>query len=146
MAPEILSNKPYDGILSDIFSLGKLLFSMVTQMQGFQVATIKDKFYSLIMKRHFDIYWKSFDDHNLNLSQSFKDLYMRMVAFEPKERPTIEEILNSEWMQEINNLNEAQLNALENEIRQELHFRTWQLMPEFFPNNDNQQHDYISNK
>ena len=33
MAPEILSNKPYDGILSDIFSLGQLLFSMVTQMQ-----------------------------------------------------------------------------------------------------------------
>ena len=146
MAPEILSNKPYDGILSDIFSLGQLLFSMVTQMQGFQVATIKDKFYSLIMNHHFDIYWKLFDSYNLNLSQSFKVLYMRMVAFEPKKRPTIEEILNSEWMQEINNLNEAQLNALENEIRQELHFRTWQLMPEFFPNNDNQQHDYISNK
>ena len=49
-------------------------------------------------------------------------------------------------MQEINNLNEAQLNALENEIRQELHFRTWQLMREFVQNNDNQQHDYKSNK
>ena len=146
MAPEILSNKPYDGILSDIFSLAQLLFTMVTGRKGFQVATGTDKFYSLIMNHHFDIYWKLFDDHNLNLSQSFKDLYMRMVAFEPKKRPTIEEILNSEWMQEINNLNEAQLNALENEIRQELHFRTWQLMPEFFPNNDNQQHDYISNK
>ena len=71
---------------------------------------------------------------------------MRMVAFEPKERPTIEEILKSEWMQEINNLNEAQLNALENEIRQELHFRTWQLMREFVQNNDNQKHDYKSNK
>ena len=146
MAPEILSNKPYDGILSDIFSLGKLLFSMVTQMQGFQVATPKDKFYSFIMNRSFGIYWKLFDSYNLNLSQSFKDLYMRMVAFEPKKRPTIEEILNSEWMQEINNLNEAQLNALENEIRQELHFRTWQLMREFVQNNDNQQHDYKSNK
>ena len=146
MAPEILSNKPYDGILSDIFSLGQLLFSMVTGRNGFQVATGTDKFYSFIMNRSFGIYWKLFDSYNLNLSQSFKDLYMRMVAFEPKKRPTIEEILNSEWMQEINNLNEAQLNALENEIRQELHFRTWQLMPEFFPNNDNQQHDYISNK
>ena len=146
MAPEILSNKPYDGILSDIFSLAQLLFTMVTNRKGFQVATGTDKFYSLIMNHHFDIYWKLVDEYNLNLSQSFKDLYMRMVAFEPKKRPTIEEILNSEWMQEINNLNEAQLNALENEIRQELHFRTWQLMPEFFPNNDNQQHDYISNK
>ena len=146
MAPEILSNKPYDGILSDIFSLGQLLFTMVTGRNGFQVATGTDKFYSFIMNRSFGIYWKLFDSYNLNLSQSFKDLYMRMVAFEPKKRPTIEEILNSEWMQEINNLNEAQLNALENEIRQELHFRTWQLMPEFFPNNDNQQHDYISNK
>ena len=69
MAPEILSNKPYDGILSDIFSLGQLLFSMVTQMQGFQVATGTDKFYSFIMNRSFGIYWKLFDSYNLNLSQ-----------------------------------------------------------------------------
>ena len=146
MAPEILSNMPYNGILIDIFSLAQLFFTMVTGRKGFQVATGTDKFYSLIMNHHFDIYWKLVDEYNLNLSQSFKDLYMRMVAFEPKKRPTIEEILNSEWMQEINNLNEAQLNALENEIRQELHFRTWQLMREFVQNNDNQQHDYKSNK
>ena len=43
-----------------------------------------------------------------------------MVAFEPFERPTVGQILNGEWMQEINNLNEAQMNDLENEVRQEL--------------------------
>ena len=86
MAPEILSNKPYDGILSDIFSLGQLLFTMVTGRNGFQVATGTDKFYSFIMNRSFGIYWKLFDSYNLNLSQSFKDLYMRMVAFEPKKK------------------------------------------------------------
>ena len=46
-----------------------------------------------------------------------------MVSFEPNERPTIEEILNSEWLHEINNLNQQQILDLENEIKQEFHNR-----------------------
>ena len=40
-----------------------------------------------------------------------------MVAYTPNERPRIEEILNDEWMQEINNLNNEQMIALGNEVR-----------------------------
>ena len=46
-----------------------------------------------------------------------------MVAFNPNERPTIDEILNDEWMQEINNLNAVQIDNLENEVRNEFHNR-----------------------
>ena len=46
-----------------------------------------------------------------------------MVAFNPAQRPTIDQILNDEWMQEINNLNDEQRVALENEVRQEFNNR-----------------------
>ena len=33
-----------------------------------------------------------------NISSQLKDLFLRMVDFNPNERPTIEEILNSPYM------------------------------------------------
>ena len=36
-----------------------------------------------------------------NLSDDFKNLYVKMVAFEPGERPTFDEILNSAWLKEV---------------------------------------------
>ena len=40
-----------------------------------------------------------------------------MVAFIPSIRPSIEEILNSEWMKEINDLNEVEEKKLESEVK-----------------------------
>ena len=37
-----------------------------------------------------------------------------MVSFIPEKRPTIEEILNDEWMKEINVLNKEEFEKLEN--------------------------------
>ena len=42
-----------------------------------------------------------------------------MVSFKPSERPTIEQIYNSNWMKEIKEMNDEQLEELENEIREE---------------------------
>ena len=42
-----------------------------------------------------------------------------MVAFKPDDRPTIEQIFQSEWMREIREMNNDQLMQLENEIREE---------------------------
>ena len=43
-----------------------------------------------------------------------------MVALNPSERPSIENILNSNWLKEINNLNEEEENKLENELQEYL--------------------------
>ena len=37
-----------------------------------------------------------------DLSKEFKNLYVRMIAYEPKERPSIQEVLNDPWFDEIN--------------------------------------------
>ena len=118
LAPEILRHMPYDGKITDIFTLGHLLFTLVSGHFGFNSSNDNDIYYSLIKMKQYPKYWdfisKSF---GLNLTQSFKNLFVRMVAYIPNERPSVEEILNDEWMQEINNLNNEQMIALGNEVR-----------------------------
>ena len=118
--PEVLSHKPYNGFKYDIFSLGQILMAMVTRSFGFFEAKNNDNNYKLIKSHEYEKYW---ENKHQNLSESFKKLFVRMVAFNPKERPLIDEILIDDWLQEINNLNDEQINALENEIRLELQQR-----------------------
>jgi BR serine/threonine kinase len=116
-APEILLRKAYNGQKADIFSLGQLLFKLVNKTFGFE-SSKNDKLYKFIKLKQYHNFWNFPQFQGLNLSESFKNLFVRMVAFEPNERPTIDEILTDQWMQEINDLNMEQLNALENEVRQ----------------------------
>ena len=121
MAPEILSNQPYDGIKADVFSLGQILFNLVTGFLGFETANINDNFYRFIIQHNIAQYWQNIDNHiNLNLSQNLKNLFISMVNPNPAQRPTVAQILlNNPWIQEVNNLPEEQRNAFENQIRNE---------------------------
>ena len=119
-APEILLHNPYNGIKADIFSLGQILFNLVTGRLGFNNANMQDNLYRLIILHQYIEYWERIHENiPLNVSQEFRDLFLSLVAFDPNERSTIDQILNSPWMNEINNLNEQQMNDLENEVRQE---------------------------
>ena len=51
--------------------------------------------------------------------KQLKDLFIKMVAYKPNNRPSIDEILKSPWMKEIRDLNDEQLAELENEIKGE---------------------------
>ena len=117
--PEILRNRPYDGFKADIFSLGVVLLTLTTCKIGFMEATKYDPFYRLIMTKHFDKYWNEVGKQIKGMSQELKDLFIKMVAFKPNDRPSIEEILASPWMKEIRDLNDEQLSQLENEIKEE---------------------------
>ena len=121
--PEIFANQPYNGFKYDIFSLGQSLFCLVTGQFGFQSSRNNDNHYTLIRNHQYDAYWQLALQQNLNLSESFKNLFLRMVNFDPNGRLTIEQILNDEWMQEINNLSAEDMHTLENEVKQELYNR-----------------------
>ena len=118
VAPEIVLRKPYNGQKADIFSLGQLLFFLVNKIFGFNRPTEDDNTYKFIKLKQYHNFWNFPQFQGLNLSESFKNLFVRMVAFEPNERPTVDEVLTDQWMQEVNDLNDDQLNALENEVRQ----------------------------
>jgi len=95
-------HKQYNGFKADIFSLGQLLFYLVTVQYGFNFSSINDKFNSLIITNNIDVFWEHFKELNLNLSQSFKNLFIRMVSNNPNNRPNIDQILTDVWMDEIN--------------------------------------------
>ena len=119
ICPEIWLSKPYKGIDADIFSLGVVLFNLMTGNFGFELSVERDPFYNLIRRKFDKKYWNKIGisiSRVSELSEEFKNLYMRMVSFIPDKRPSIKEILNDPWMKEINDMNEDQLEQLNLEI------------------------------
>ena len=121
--PQIINNQPYNGLKYDIFSLGVILFSLVVGMFGFSKPSKNDRDYRFIMANQIDRYWDNLTTihqiNHMNLSQEFKNLYIRMVSFNENNRPTIDQILNDNWFNELQGLNNGQLNQIENEVRNE---------------------------
>jgi len=118
-APEILKGKPYDGFKADIFSLGVVLLTLTTCKFGFVRASLEDKYYKYIAEKKYDLYWETLGEKFPKISDELKNLFIKMIAYQPKERPSIEEILKSDWMQEINNMNKDELEKLEKELKEE---------------------------
>ena len=81
--------------------------------------------YKYIKEKNSKLYWYILRNNiNTNgLSEEFKKLYLKMVAYDPKERPTIEEIYNDKWMKEIRDLNEKELEKCQKELIKELKSR-----------------------
>ena len=108
--PEIWKKEKLNGEKADIFSLGVVLFLLVNSKYGFDKSKKTDKYYGLIVEKKYDEYWKKLKLENL--SDDFKNLYLKMVAFEPGERPTFDEILNSAWLKEVSNLSQDEENKI----------------------------------
>ncbi len=100
VSPEVLiaATKGYDGIKNDIFSLGIILFSLIFGFLPFKNATFTDFRYKFIIKEQYEDFWKSVNNNNDTISNNFKDLFERMICFDPKERLTINEIKNHPWV------------------------------------------------
>ena len=54
------------------------------------------------------------------LSENFKDLFLKLVAYNPDERPTMKEIKNHEWMKDVVNATPEYLNILRNRMINEM--------------------------
>ena len=118
-APELFFKIPYDGIKVDIYSLGIILMNLATSKSPFKQAIMNDKYYKYIMKGNIKKYWKLASKEIREISEELKDLFIKMVSFNPKERPTIDEILKHPWMKEVEDLNEEEYKLLEKEVFKE---------------------------
>ncbi len=116
-APEIFKSKCYNGAKIDIFSLGVILFDLVTGLVSFKEAKYNDPLYKFIKGQNYNQFWSKLTQVK-NVSEDFKKLFVKMVAFLPEDRPSIDEILNSDWLKEIKELekDEKKLNELELEM------------------------------
>ena len=130
MAPEVHKKAPYNAEKVDTFNLGIILFTLRLARRCFQSTKCdkenkcKDGLYNFIKEKNHLDYWKKIDPYDdLKLSKEFKELYFKMVAFDPKERPTLEEIYNFEWMKEIKEIkdsNPKELQKYEDDLIKEL--------------------------
>ena len=129
--PEINEKKSYDGTKVDIFTLGVMLFIMRFKQFGFATAKlekdtkkVRDFLYTLIIEKDYDRYWELLKKHSniKNLSPQFKNLYLKMVAYNPDERPTIEEIKQDEFMANIVNANEEEMEFLRTQMINEIEY------------------------
>ena len=119
--PEILEGKYYDGEKVDIFCIGFLLFILMTKCYPFIEARIFEHIteksqilYNLIIEKKIDEYWEIIEK-NFSvkiLSPEFKELFIQMVSYNPLERPSLEEIMNSKWMKKFRNVNQEYLDEL----------------------------------
>ena len=122
-APEIIEGKDYDGEKADVFSFGVLLFVLLNGIKPFPTAEIfyhgskVKQLYRYIIEDS-DYYWEIMGLKGLSLE--FKKLFIRMVAYDPNERPTIEEILHDPWLKEITNLKEDKFKTYEENLIKEL--------------------------
>ena len=112
-APEIYEGKKVKDEKADIFSLGAILFNLITCRKGFN-SSLNDAMYDLITTKDYKSYWNIMS--SLNLSEDFKDLYQKIMALKPSERPKFDEILDHPFLKDVINLTPDE----ENEIRQEL--------------------------
>ena len=115
VAPEIQRGEKFNGEKADIFSLGATLFILVVGNYGFRTSKEGNYIYQLIRKKKYEEYWKLF---GRELPEDFKNLYLSMVAHNPKERPTFEEILNSAWLKDVSNLTEEEENKIKDELKE----------------------------
>jgi serine/threonine protein kinase len=123
-APEcfISSAKEYEGIPSDIFSLGVVLFVLVMGFFPFEKPNCTDDKYKYIMKKDFIGFWKKcekmLDVPISTFSSEFKNLFEKMVCYKANERLNINEIKNHPWFYELigknNNSNSNNKNDLNN--------------------------------
>jgi serine/threonine protein kinase len=69
--------------------------------------------------------WEAIEstDKYKNISDEFKNLYIKMISFNPRKRPKIDEILKDKWFGNIPNMTEEELKNYEKEIKMEEEFK-----------------------
>lgn len=95
MAPEILKNDKYDKT-ADIWSLGVILYELITgdvPFEGNNITTVKSNILKL------NIIWPKIIDKDA------KDLIEKILKLEPKERLSLDDIMNHKYIK--NNLNKV---------------------------------------
>ena len=97
-APERLEFLRLDGVAAHAFSLGVLLFSLLSLSKPFNEANKNDSFYTFIVSRNYDEHWKKIEPQmklKRVLAQDVKSLIISLLSYVPSERCSIKEILAS---------------------------------------------------
>lgn len=98
--PEVIMNEEYDGKLSDIWSLGVVLFTMVTGSLPWK-ETNQTAVFSQIRKAEYAV--------PRYVSKNCSDLIYSLMKLNPMDRLTIDQILDHPWLNETDGFNALML-------------------------------------
>jgi len=93
-APEVLLRRGYT-LKCDIFSLGVLLFVILTKHPPFRQAISEDQWFRQIAKKQFGAFWSKHSKDKL--SKQCKDLICKMLCYQPLDRLTIQMVAAHPW-------------------------------------------------
>ena len=88
--PEMILGCKYDGIMTDIWSSGIILYAMLCGCLPFDDYS-EDKLYSKIIKGFYDY------PPNIDISEEVKNFINSILIVNPKQRATIEDIKKNKW-------------------------------------------------
>ena len=111
MSPEILLMKDYDSQKSDIWSLGVIIFILLSGNRPYEEIKKKETnicelpYLESIIKKNWKVWFNSqkISKPNIsNLNNKFWYLFQNMLKFNPDERYTIKSTMEDIWLKEIN--------------------------------------------
>ena len=90
---------PYSGEKSDIFSMGVVLFILVTGSPPFIKGKLTDPYYKLLSRKKTKIFWKAHSRRKPKdyFTEDFKDLIEKMLEYDPNKRIAMKEIQEHPW-------------------------------------------------
>ncbi|XP_049991978.1 sperm motility kinase Z-like [Alexandromys fortis] len=88
-APEFFLGVPYDGPKADIWTLGVLLFFMVTGTFPFSAPTLSELWKQVVQGRY---------EVPNQLSEELQGLIRYLLTVNPRQRPTVKEIERHSWL------------------------------------------------
>lgn len=94
LAPEIIKNEGYTGFATDIWSLGVLLHTLLLGKVPFKADTL-EVLYSRILSSQVEI------PSSPRISEECKDLILRMLDKNPKDRISVDEIKKHPWFDDL---------------------------------------------
>jgi len=96
VCPEILIQQPYAGCLADVWGLGTILYVLLFGQMPFN---FKERYHALQKGQpHPPLEYVPDKDLPHRVSETAKDLLSKMLAIDPRQRITMEEIANHKWV------------------------------------------------
>jgi len=95
-APELLLDQPYD-LSCDVFSMGVVLFILITGYPPFEQAHYSDRWFRPLAKGDYAKFWKYHEGCSISNDLACRDLLEDMMCANPKNRITIAQIKKHDW-------------------------------------------------
>jgi len=97
MAPELFNSAEYDGPPVDVWAAGVLLFVMLVGSPPMAQAAPADWWFDRLLANQHELFWRAHEQTGHVLSDSAKDLILKLLTPSSKKRLTLAEVKEHAW-------------------------------------------------